>query len=57
MPVVSLYAALLAMLYAALSVRSLRLRRWLRIAIGDSGDERMLRGRCGPMPTPPNTCR
>lgn len=43
MATVSLYAALLAILYAALSVRTLRLRRRLRIAIGDSGDERMLR--------------
>ena len=43
MPVMSLYAALLAILYAGLSVRTLRLRRRLRIAIGDRGDERMLR--------------
>ena len=43
MPAVSLYAALLAILYAGLSVRTLRLRRRLRIAIGDSGDERMQR--------------
>ena len=43
MTAVSLYAALLAILYAVLSVRTLRLRRRLRIAIGDSGDERMLR--------------
>ena len=43
MPAVSLYAALLAILYAGLSVRTLRLRRQLRIAIGDKGDERMLR--------------
>ena len=42
MTAVSLYAALLAILYAVLSVRTLRLRRRLRIAIGDSGDERML---------------
>jgi uncharacterized membrane protein YecN with MAPEG domain len=37
------YAALLALLFVALSVRAIRLRRSLRIAIGDSGDERMLR--------------
>jgi uncharacterized membrane protein YecN with MAPEG domain len=37
------YAALLALLFVALSVRTIRLRRSLRIAIGDSGDERMLR--------------
>lgn len=43
MPVVPLYAALLALTYVALSVRTLRLRRHLKIAIGDAGDERMLR--------------
>ena len=43
MSAASLYAALLAILYAVLSVRTLRLRRRLRIAIGDNGDERMLR--------------
>lgn len=43
MPVVPLYAALLALMYVALSVRTLRLRRHLKIAIGDAGDERMLR--------------
>ena len=37
------YAALLALLFVALSIRTLRLRRSLRIAIGDAGDERMLR--------------
>ena len=37
------YAAIFALLFVALSVRTLRLRRSLRIAIGDSGNERMLR--------------
>jgi len=40
---VSLYAALLALLYVVLSVRTLRLRRRLRIAIGDAGSTEMLR--------------
>jgi uncharacterized membrane protein YecN with MAPEG domain len=43
MHVLPLYAALFALLYVALSVRTLRLRRTLRIAIGDSGNETMLR--------------
>ena len=38
MPVTSFYAALLALLFVALSVRTLRLRRRLRIAIGDAGN-------------------
>jgi uncharacterized membrane protein YecN with MAPEG domain len=38
-----MYAALLALLFIALSVRTLRLRATLRIAIGDGGDERLLR--------------
>ena len=37
------YAALFALFFVALSVRTLRLRRTLQIAIGDSGNERMLR--------------
>jgi hypothetical protein len=37
------YAAVLALLFIALSVRTLRLRRRLRIAVGDGGDARMLR--------------
>jgi uncharacterized membrane protein YecN with MAPEG domain len=41
--VLPLYAALFALFFVALSVRTLRLRRRLKIAIGDSGDERMLR--------------
>jgi uncharacterized membrane protein YecN with MAPEG domain len=43
MPVVSLYAALLAIVFVVLSVRTLRMRRRLRIAIGDAGNETMLR--------------
>ena len=37
MPIVSLYAGLLALLFVALSLRTLGLRRRLRIAIGDAG--------------------
>jgi uncharacterized protein len=43
MHIVSLYASLLALLFVALSVRTLRLRRRLRIAIGDAGNPEMLR--------------
>jgi uncharacterized membrane protein YecN with MAPEG domain len=43
MPIVPLYGAVLALVFVALSVRTLRLRRALRIAIGDSGNEVMLR--------------
>lgn len=38
-----LYAALLALLFMALSIRTLRLRRRLRIGIGDAENEQMLR--------------
>ena len=43
MVVTSLYAALLALLFVALSVRTLRLRKRLHIAIGDGGNPQMLR--------------
>ena len=43
MQIVPLYASILALLFVALSVRTLRLRRSLRIAIGDAGSETMLR--------------
>ena len=43
MQILPLYAAILTLLYVALSIRTLRLRRTLRIAIGDAGNERMLR--------------
>ena len=38
-----LYAALLGLLFVVLSVRTLRLRRNLRIAVGDAGNPKMLR--------------
>ena len=38
-----LYAALLAFVFVALSVRTLRLRRRLKIGIGDGGNKEMLR--------------
>ena len=41
--IVSGYAALLALLFIALSVRTIRLRRRMRIAIGDAGDAQLLR--------------
>ncbi|MGV0024982.1 MAPEG family protein [Phormidesmis priestleyi] len=43
MNVTSIYAALLALLFVGLSTRTLLLRRSLKIAIGDGGDNRMLR--------------
>ena len=43
MHILSTYAAFFALFFVALSVRTLRLRRSLRIAIGDAGNERMLR--------------
>ena len=38
-----LYAAGLAVVFIAISVRTIRLRRSLQIALGDSDDERMMR--------------
>lgn len=43
MNITSIYAALLALLFVGLSVRILRLRRSLKISIGDGGDKKMLR--------------
>ena len=43
MHITPLYAALLALLFVGLSLRTLRLRRKLRIVIGDAGNETMLR--------------
>ena len=43
MHIVPLYAALLALLFVGLSVRTLRLRRGLNIAIGDAGNHTLLR--------------
>jgi uncharacterized membrane protein YecN with MAPEG domain len=41
--IVFLYAGLMTLLYLTLSVRTLRMRRRLRIAIGDAGNEAMTR--------------
>ncbi len=41
--ILPIYAALLALLFFALSVRTLRLRRQLKIGLGDEGNRRMLR--------------
>ena len=43
MPVIAPYAAILGLLFIALSVRTILARRRLRIAIGDAGDATMLR--------------
>jgi uncharacterized protein len=43
MRITLLYAALLALVFVGLSVRTLRLRRRLRIAIGDADNPAMLR--------------
>ena len=43
MLITSLYAGLLALLFVGLSIRTLLMRRSLRIAIGDAGNETMLR--------------
>jgi uncharacterized protein len=43
MQIVSIYAALLALLFVVLSVRTLRMRRRLRVAVGDGGSTEMLR--------------
>jgi uncharacterized membrane protein YecN with MAPEG domain len=43
MQVVQLYAAVLGLVFIALSVRTLRLRRSLRVAVGDGGNIVMLR--------------
>jgi uncharacterized membrane protein YecN with MAPEG domain len=41
--IVPAYAALLGLFFIALSIRTLRLRRQLRIAVGDGGNPAMLR--------------
>jgi uncharacterized membrane protein YecN with MAPEG domain len=41
--VIAPYAAALGLLFALLSVRSLLLRRRLRVALGDGGNEQLLR--------------
>lgn len=43
MSILPLYAALLTLLFVALSIRTLRLRRRLKIGLGDAGNDRMLR--------------
>jgi len=43
MHITFVYAALLALLFVVLSVRTLRMRRRLKIAMGDKGDQAMLR--------------
>ena len=43
MHALSLYAALLTLLFVALSIRVIRLRRRLQVALGDSGNEPLLR--------------
>jgi hypothetical protein len=43
MIVVPLYAALLAIVFVTLSVRTIRMRRRTRVAVGDGGNEAMLR--------------
>jgi uncharacterized membrane protein YecN with MAPEG domain len=43
MRIVIVYAALLALLFVALSVRTLGMRRRLQVALGDGGDRALLR--------------
>ena len=43
MKIVPVYASILAIVFVVLSVRTLRLRRSLSIAIGDAGNRTMLR--------------
>jgi uncharacterized membrane protein YecN with MAPEG domain len=43
MNITALYAALLGLLFVALSVRALLMRRRFRIAVGDGGNNQMLR--------------
>ncbi len=38
-----IYAALLALIFVALSIRTLRIRRGLKVAVGDGGNPIMLR--------------
>lgn len=41
--VVSIYASVLALMFVALSIRTISLRRKLQIGVGDGGNELMLR--------------
>lgn len=43
MAIVSVYAALLALLFIALSINVIRVRQSTRTALGDAGDARLLR--------------
>jgi uncharacterized protein len=43
MSITPFYAAILGLLFVFLSVRTLKMRRSLRIAIGDAGNQQMLR--------------
>lgn len=43
LPVTSIYASLLALLFVGLSVRTLSIRRRLRVAVGDAGNVELLR--------------
>jgi uncharacterized membrane protein YecN with MAPEG domain len=43
MSIVPVYAGLLALLFVVLSVRTLRLRRSLKVALGDAGNPALLR--------------
>lgn len=43
MKITTLYASLLAILFVFLSIRTIRVRRKQRIAVGDAGDKEMLR--------------
>ena len=43
MKITFFYAALLAILFVLLSIRTIRLRRSLKIAVGDAGNPKMLR--------------
>ena len=43
MAIVSLYAALMTVLFVALSIRTIRLRRQLHIPVGDGGNAALLR--------------
>lgn len=43
MTLVPIYASVLSLFFVALSIRTLRLRRGLRIAVGDGGNPQMLR--------------
>jgi len=43
MPILAPYAAVLALMFVFLSIRTIKVRRQLNVAIGDAGDKRMLR--------------